>query len=54
LIAAQNTVRVCCGVELDPLYADVIIRYYEASTGIAAILADNGETFEEVATRGRE
>jgi DNA modification methylase len=54
LIAAQNTGRVCCGVELDPLYVDVIIRRYEASTGIAAILADSGETFEQVATRGRE
>jgi hypothetical protein len=37
LIAAQNTGRVCCGVELDTLYIDVIIRRYEASTGIAAI-----------------
>jgi DNA methylase len=51
LVAAQNTGRVCCGVELDPLYVDVIIRRHEASTGIAAILADSGETFEQVATR---
>jgi DNA modification methylase len=54
LIAAQNTGRVCCGVELDPLYVDVIIRRYRASTGIAAILADSGETFEQVVARGRE
>ena len=54
LIAAQNTGRVCCGVERDPLYVDVIIRRYEASTGIAAILADSGETFEQVATRRRD
>jgi DNA modification methylase len=53
LIAAQNTGRVCCGVELDPLYVDLIIRRFEASTGIAAILADSGETFEHVATRRR-
>jgi DNA modification methylase len=51
LIAAQNTGRVCCGIELDPLYVDVTIRRYEASTGIAAILADSGETFGQVATR---
>jgi DNA modification methylase len=51
LIAAQNTGRVCCGVELDPLCVDVIIRRYQASTGIAAILADSRETFEQVATR---
>jgi hypothetical protein len=51
LIAAQHTGRVCCGVELDPVCVDVIIRRYQASTGIAAILADSGETFELVATR---
>jgi hypothetical protein len=51
LVAAQNTGRVCCGIARDPLYVDVIIRRYEALTGIAAILADSGETFEQVATR---
>jgi hypothetical protein len=34
--------------------SNVIIRRYEASTGIAAILVDSGETFEQVATRRRE
>ena len=53
LIAAENTGRVCCGVELDPLYVDVIIRRYEAATGTTVILADSGETFEEVAARRR-
>jgi len=28
LIAAENAARVCCGVELDPRYVDVIIRRY--------------------------
>jgi DNA modification methylase len=51
LIAAQNTGRVCCGVEFDPLYADLIIRHFEPSTGMATILVDRGETFEQVATR---
>ncbi len=54
LIAAQNTGRVCCGVELDPLYVDVIIRRYQAETGTAAILAESGETFEQLASRGRQ
>jgi DNA modification methylase len=53
LIAAENTGRVCCGIELDPLYVDVIIRRYEAETGAAVILADSGETFEKVAARRR-
>ena len=51
LIAAENTGRLCCGIELDPLYVDVIIRRYEAETGAAAILADTGETFEQIAAR---
>jgi DNA modification methylase len=51
LIAAENTGRLCCGIELDPLYVDVIIRRYEAETGVAAILADTGETFEQIADR---
>jgi len=53
LIAAENTGRVCCGIELDPLYVDVIIRRYEAETGAAVLLADSGETFEQVAARRR-
>ena len=44
---------VCCGIELDPLYVDVIIRRYEAETGAAVVLADFGETFEKVAARRR-
>jgi DNA modification methylase len=53
LIAAENTGRICCGIELDPLYVDVIIRRYEAETGVAAILADTGEAFEKVVARRR-
>ena len=33
LIAADKTGRVCRGVELDPLYVDVILRRYQAATG---------------------
>ena len=39
------------GIELDPLYVDVIIRRYEAATGVAVILADTGETFEKLTVR---
>jgi DNA modification methylase len=53
LIAAENTGRVCRGIELDPLYVDVIIRRYEAATGAVVILADSGETFEKLAARRR-
>jgi DNA modification methylase len=51
LIAAEFTGRVCCGIELDPLYVDVIIRRDEAATGAVVILADSGETFEKLAAR---
>ena len=51
LIAADKTGRVCRGVELDPLYVDVIIRRYEAATGEPAVLVETGETFADLAAR---
>ena len=55
LIAAEATGRVCRGVELDPLYVDVIIQRYEAATGDPAVLVETGETFQALgARRGRE
>ncbi len=51
LIAAHNTGRVCRGMELDPLYVDVIISRYQALTGDDAVLAETGETFGMVAAR---
>jgi DNA modification methylase len=49
LIAADKTGRVCRGVELDPLYVDVIVRRYEVATGSRAIPIETGETFEALA-----
>ena len=51
LIAADKTGRVCRGVELDPLYVDVIVRRYEAATGDPAVLVETGETFEALGAR---
>src|SRR6202035_3460463 len=51
LIAAESTGRVCRGIELDPLYVDVIIRRYEAETGDPAVLVETGETFQALGTR---
>ena len=42
LIAADKTGRVCRGVELDPLYVDVIVGRYEAANGETAILVETG------------
>ena len=51
LIAAEKTGRVGRGVELDPLYVDVIVRRYEMITGKQAALAGTGETFKDLAAR---
>jgi DNA modification methylase len=51
LIAAENSGRVCRGVELDPRYVDVIIRRYEALTRTTAVFADTGEPFATLAAR---
>jgi DNA modification methylase len=51
LIAADKTRRVCRGVELDPLYVDVIVRRYEAATGNPAVLRDTGEALDLLAAR---
>jgi hypothetical protein len=52
LIAADKTGRVCRGVELDPLYVDVIVRRFEAATGNQAVLVQTGDTSEALATQG--
>jgi DNA modification methylase len=51
LVAADKAGRVCRGVELDPLYVDVIIRRYEAVTGDTAVLTETGERFADRAAR---
>ncbi len=51
LIAADSTGRICRGVELDPLYVDVIVRRYEAASGKAAVHIETGETFDELRAR---
>jgi DNA modification methylase len=51
LVAAENTGRVCLGVELDPLYVDVVVRRYETLTGKSAMLVETGEMFSELSIR---
>ncbi len=54
IIAADKTGRVCRGVELDPLYVDVIVRRWELTTGNRAVLVETGETFDALAARRAE
>jgi DNA modification methylase len=51
LIAAEKSGRRCRGVELDPLYVDVVLHRYEALAGKPAILDSTGETFAELAAK---
>jgi DNA modification methylase len=53
LIAAEGAGRICRGIELDPLYVDVVIRRFEEVTGQSAILEETDETFDELADRRR-
>jgi DNA modification methylase len=54
LMAAEETGRVCCGVELDPLYVDVAVRRWEQATRRDATLLESGETFAELSERRAE
>lgn len=49
LISAEQTGRVCFGVELDPKYVDVIIRRWQQYTGKQAVLDGDGRTFDAIA-----
>jgi DNA modification methylase len=45
IIAAERSGRRCYGLELDPLYVDIIIRRWQRQTGLEAIHEETRETF---------
>jgi DNA modification methylase len=49
LIAAERIGRRCLGIEIDPIYVDVIIRRWQQLTKLEAVLEATGQTFEQVA-----
>lgn len=49
LAAAELTGRVCCGLELDPLYVDVSVLRWQTLSGQKAYLDGDGRSFEELA-----
>jgi len=49
LAAAELTERVCCGIELDPKYVDVVLGRWQTLSGKKATLEGDGRTFEETA-----
>jgi DNA modification methylase len=51
LIAAEMTGRICCGVELNPAYVDVIVRRWQLFTGRTARHQASGQSFDERADK---
>ena len=47
VLAAERTGRRCCGIEIDPIYVDTIIRRWQAFTGDDARHAQTGQSFTE-------
>ena len=50
LVAAERTGRRGYGIELDPVYCDVILRRLAKVTGVEAIDAGTGKSFDQIAT----
>lgn len=48
VIAAETEGRVCYGMELSPVYVDIIVKRWETFTGKSATLGTTGQTFAEV------
>jgi DNA modification methylase len=54
VIAAEKTGRRCFGVEIDPIYVDVIIRRWQTFTGKQAVNSLSGRSFEELAREAEQ
>jgi DNA modification methylase len=48
LAAAELTGRICCGIELDAKYVDVVVQRWQKLTGRQATLDGSGRTFDEL------
>lgn len=48
LIAAQSCGRVCFGIEIDPLFVDVVIRRWQAFTGETAKRVSDSMLFDAI------
>jgi DNA modification methylase len=48
IIAAERSGRRCYGIEIDPLYVDIVIRRWERIAGENATKGSSGRTFKEL------
>jgi DNA modification methylase len=53
-LAAELAERVCCGMELDPKYVDVIVMRWQSLANQKATLDGDGRTFDEIAEERRK
>jgi hypothetical protein len=51
IIAAEIAGRVCLAMEISPEYCDVAVERWQAMTGGVAVLAGNGSSFADTASR---
>ena len=54
LMAAERVGRICCGIEIDPIYVDVAVRRWEKHTGESAVNAVTGKRFDEMEQATKE
>ena len=54
LLAAEQTRRVCCAIELDPGYVDAAIRRWQRHTGAYANHVASGNSFDDLAASRKE
>jgi DNA modification methylase len=48
VVAAERTGRRCYGMELDPIYADTVVRRWQAFSGERARHAASGQFFADL------
>jgi DNA modification methylase len=54
MIAAEQTERVCYGIDIDPKYVDVAITRWQQQSGKKATLDGDGRNFDEIAQERRQ
>ena len=48
IIAAEQTARACYAIEINPAYVDVAVIRWQEFTGLEAVHADTGRTFNDM------
>ena len=49
LIAAEKVGRKCYGIEIDPVFTDLIVRRWQSFTGASAVHEQSGKSFDDLA-----